>query len=133
MTFALHAAMALRMGKETDQVGIKREQQMYLGVQRRGYINGNLSCQEKTRKLMIQIVNTLTVQAEVGGPMACMYLLGHPDHYTSHEFRPFFWKAFVHEANKSWEQPQLEHSGDATMDKVTLQKVNGNIIGLSHL
>jgi len=95
------------------------------------FINGNLSHQEKTRKLMIQIVNTLTVQAEVGGPMACMYLLGHPDHYTSHEFRPVFWKAFVHEANKSWEQPQLEDSGDALMDKVILHKVNGNVIGLS--
>jgi len=95
------------------------------------FINGNLSCQEKTRKLMIQIVNTLTVQGEVGGPMACMYLLGHPDHYTSHMFRPFFWKAFVHEANKSWEQPQLEDSGDVMMDKVILHKVNGNVIGLS--
>lgn len=40
---------------------------------------------EKARALMTKIVNPLTASSEMGGPMAAMYLLGHPDHYTSHK------------------------------------------------
>jgi hypothetical protein len=34
---------------------------------------------------------------EIGSPMASMYLLQNPDHYTSHIFIPFWWKLFVNE------------------------------------
>jgi len=46
---------------------------------------------------MIQIVNTLTFKAEVGGPMACMYLLGHPT-ITQVMNSACFLEGFVHEA-----------------------------------
>ncbi|KAI0709817.1 hypothetical protein C8Q76DRAFT_625473 [Earliella scabrosa] len=46
---------------------------------------------------MTKMVNALTAASEIGGPMAAMYLLKHPDHYTNHSFRTFFWKGFVYE------------------------------------
>ncbi len=30
--------------------------------------------------------------------MACMYLLGNPDHYTDHSFVNLYWRSFVNEA-----------------------------------
>ena len=34
--------------------------------------------------------------------MAAMYLLKHPDHYTSHQFRVCYWRSFVTEVMQSW-------------------------------
>ncbi|KAI0083285.1 hypothetical protein BDY19DRAFT_862269, partial [Irpex rosettiformis] len=44
-----------------------------------------------------KIVNALTAKSEIGSPMASMYLLNHPDHYTSHTFQRFYWKPYVNE------------------------------------
>ncbi|KAH9917939.1 uncharacterized protein B0H18DRAFT_938117 [Fomitopsis serialis] len=49
------------------------------------------------RKLITKIVNALTASAETGAPMACMYLLNQPDHYTSHTFCPFYWRSYMYE------------------------------------
>jgi hypothetical protein len=53
---------------------------------------------EKACGLLTQIVNNLTSKLEIGGPMAFMYLLKNPDHYTSHQFRTFYWPSYVHAA-----------------------------------
>ncbi|VDB90195.1 unnamed protein product [Peniophora sp. CBMAI 1063] len=66
------------------------------------YLQGTTSRAEKARKLMVQIVNALTVKQEIGSPMACAYLLGHPDHYTNYKFRPFYWRMFVGEVKRVW-------------------------------
>jgi hypothetical protein len=42
------------------------------------------------RSLMTKIVNVLIAKMEIGSPMACMYLLGNPDHYTGHKFVNFY-------------------------------------------
>src|ERR1700674_5270660 len=47
-------------------------------------IGGNAARKEKAQVLITQIVNSLTAKMEIGGPMACLYLLGNPDHYTDH-------------------------------------------------
>ncbi|KZP15810.1 hypothetical protein FIBSPDRAFT_699418, partial [Athelia psychrophila] len=44
---------------------------------------------------MTQVVNGLTSKTEMGGPLACLYLLGNPDHYKSHEFKPCYWRNYV--------------------------------------
>ncbi|KAH6902964.1 hypothetical protein BKA70DRAFT_1026192, partial [Coprinopsis sp. MPI-PUGE-AT-0042] len=41
------------------------------------------------------ITNALTSKMEIGSPLASMYLLGNPDHYTSHEFVPFYWRKYI--------------------------------------
>jgi hypothetical protein len=52
---------------------------------------------DDARKLILKIVNALSSKMEIGSPMASMYLLENPDHYTSHRFVPFWWKSFVNE------------------------------------
>lgn len=69
---------------------------------------------EKTRKIFTQITNALSAKMEIGGPMASMYLLGNPDHYTSHKFVPFYWKSFVKEARSVW-----EHESEDVLDLET--------------
>ncbi|KZV61308.1 hypothetical protein PENSPDRAFT_554242, partial [Peniophora sp. CONT] len=59
------------------------------------FLQGTHPRAEKARKLMVQIVNAMTVKQEIGSPMACAHLLGHPDHYTNYKFRPFYWRMFV--------------------------------------
>ena len=49
-------------------------------------LGGSLDRKEKARRLLTQIVNNLTSKMEIGGPMASMYLLKNPDHYTNHNF-----------------------------------------------
>jgi len=38
-------------------------------------IGGDLTQREKTRKIITQVVNSLTSKMEIGGPMASLYLL----------------------------------------------------------
>jgi hypothetical protein len=90
-------------------------------------IIGTLPSREKARRLMSKIVNLLAAKLEMGSPMISMYLLQNPDHYTGHEFVPFFWKSFVTEARKSWHETEESFEPD----KVALINHKGKIIGLS--
>src|SRR5882762_4592209 len=58
---------------------------------------------DKARSMMVQIVNSLSANMEMGGPMASLYLLGHDDHYTSHVFRPFYWLPYVNKIKSDWQ------------------------------
>ncbi|KAM6493795.1 hypothetical protein JOM56_010156 [Amanita muscaria] len=58
--------------------------------------------QAVTRSLMIKMINALTAKIEKGSPMASLYLLGNPDHYTSHQFVNVFWKNYVRVARSAW-------------------------------
>ncbi|KAH9946848.1 hypothetical protein B0H21DRAFT_692988 [Amylocystis lapponica] len=64
-------------------------------------INSDLGRSQKAQKLITKIVNALTRQSEIGAPMTSMYLLKHPDHYTSHEFQWFYWHSYLKEAKKA--------------------------------
>ena len=50
---------------------------------------------EKARCMLTKTVNALTSKMEIGGPMASLYLLNNPDHYTSHNFVTVYWKNYV--------------------------------------
>jgi hypothetical protein len=97
-------------------------------------IGGDTTCKEKVRKIFTQVVNSLTAKMEIGSPMASLYMLGNPDHYTSHKFVPFYWKSYVKEAMNAWtdegEGGQIESLGDVK-ENVIINKSNGNFIGLS--
>ena len=67
-------------------------------------IGGTLPSKEQAQRFMTKIANLLSAKAEIGAPMICMYLLGNPDHYKSHEFIPFYWLPFVMEARKAFEE-----------------------------
>jgi PIF1-like helicase/Helitron helicase-like domain at N-terminus len=106
-------------------------------------IGGDDSRNDKARKLMTKIVNSLSAKMEMGSPMACMYLLGNPDHYTNHLFSPFYWQAFVNEARSPWSQTtgnsksvninnDYEYDTEKQpLEKITILKRNGRVVGLS--
>ncbi|KDR65184.1 hypothetical protein GALMADRAFT_43591, partial [Galerina marginata CBS 339.88] len=58
-------------------------------------LGGSSSRQETARALMTKMVNSLTSKMEIGSPMASLYLLGNPDHYTQHKFIKFYWRLYV--------------------------------------
>ncbi|EPS93696.1 hypothetical protein FOMPIDRAFT_1085568, partial [Fomitopsis schrenkii] len=47
------------------------------------------------RLLIVKIVNALSAMQQIGGPTACAYLLGNPDHYTDQVFKTFYWTSYV--------------------------------------
>ena len=90
-------------------------------------LGGTQKRKDKARSLLTKIVNALTAKLEIGGPMASLYLLGNPDHYTNQNFVVFYWKSYVTEVLKSWNQ-----DNDLQSDKIILLKnVDGEYIGLS--
>ena len=97
-------------------------------------LGGDMKRKEKVRKIFTQVVNSLTSKLEIGGPMASLYVLGNPDHYTDHKFVPFYWRAYVKEVKNAWpEEVNLSNlSGDCDVsEKLVVNKNNGQIIGLS--
>ena len=64
-------------------------------------LGGTQKQKDKARSLITKIVNSLTAKLEIGGPMASLYLLGNPDHYTNHDFVVFYWKGYVTEVLKA--------------------------------
>lgn len=77
---------------------------------------------EGARKLILKIVNSLSSKSEIGSPMASMYLLGNPDHYTSHQFVTFWWRGYVSEVARihgSIAEPDEDDWGDDPQEKQT--------------
>ncbi|KAH7903670.1 hypothetical protein BJ138DRAFT_972909, partial [Hygrophoropsis aurantiaca] len=91
-------------------------------------ITGGLERSEKGRKIMTQIVNSLTSKMEIGAPMASLYLLGNPDHYTSHSFVPFYWKSFVYEARHCFIK---EYTDGKDEGNLVLKRVADSVVGTS--
>ncbi|KAF5328283.1 hypothetical protein D9611_014755 [Ephemerocybe angulata] len=57
---------------------------------------------DAARQLIMKMANSLTSKIEIGGPMAAMYLLGHPDHYSSHSFEKLYWRTYVVYVQNEW-------------------------------
>ena len=87
--------------------------------------------QNSARSLVTKMVNALTAKLEIGSPMASMYLLGNPDHYTSHVFVNFYWRSFVREACSVF-STSLEEI-DNIPEKVVLNRSKGKFVALSNV
>ncbi|KAJ3520205.1 hypothetical protein NMY22_g12852 [Coprinellus aureogranulatus] len=88
---------------------------------------GENSRADAARKILMKMANSLTAKLEVGSPMACMYLLGNPDHYTSHEFITFWWKSFVsHITRQEFGSDEAEDT--STTDNVLITRSNGEYL-----
>ncbi|KAF5339625.1 hypothetical protein D9611_011516 [Ephemerocybe angulata] len=84
-------------------------------------ITGDLKAKERARQLMTKIINLISAKMELGAPMISLYLLGHPDHYTGHIFKPIYWRNYAIEVSR----PYLLEDIDDGEDKVVLMKKDG--------
>ncbi|KAF9050142.1 hypothetical protein BJ165DRAFT_1342536, partial [Panaeolus papilionaceus] len=89
-------------------------------------LNGNQPMKEKARSFMTKVVNQLSAKAEMGAPLICLYLLGNPDHYTSHIFVVFYWRPYVVEARRAFNEADRED-----IQKLVILKSRGKLIGCS--
>jgi hypothetical protein len=99
-------------------------------------ISGDVKRKEQVRKILTQIVNSLTAKSEIGGPMASLYMLGNPDHYTCHVFVPFFWKGYVKQVMSAWddEYTSVFHSElEGSAEKVVINKTESGLVDLSKI
>ncbi|KAF8813191.1 hypothetical protein BYT27DRAFT_7032169, partial [Phlegmacium glaucopus] len=97
-------------------------------------IGGSDSQKDKARKLMTKIVNSLSAKLEIGSPMASMYLLGNPDHYTNFSFVPVYWQSFLNSSNLKTRTSGIaapEHKVEEYPEKLTIFKRNGCVVGFS--
>ena len=96
-------------------------------------ICSDIQRKEKVRKIFTQVVNALTAKSEIGGPMASLYVLGNPDHYTNYTFIPFYWRSYVKEVLNAWTQEDSVQAPDldTVRDNVVINKNRGQFVGLS--
>ncbi|KAF7789842.1 hypothetical protein EIP86_000788 [Pleurotus ostreatoroseus] len=89
--------------------------------------------QVKARKLITKVVNALTGKSEIGGPMAAMYLLKHPDHYTPFKFRKFYWYNFVSKVESYWHKGLKERAFNQKQpdEKILLWEKDAEYFGVS--
>lgn len=52
--------------------------------------DATMNAEEKSRRLVLRCYNTLASQQELSGVQVASYLMGWPDHYTTHEFVNLF-------------------------------------------
>jgi hypothetical protein len=96
---------------------------------------------DASRRLILKIVNSLNAKMEIGSPMASMYLLGNPDHYTGHEFVCFWWKSYVTYLNSTCDlHDSAMHTIDGvpspdqnTSDRVRLGREEGVYIATTNI
>ncbi|KAI0083065.1 hypothetical protein BDY19DRAFT_871039, partial [Irpex rosettiformis] len=69
-----------------------------------------------------KIVNALTAQSEIGAPMAAMYLLDHPDHYTDHKFERFYWKRYINEVRDAYITNESKYKDVCLYDWIRLAR-----------
>ena len=81
-------------------------------------------------QLMMRLVNNIGTKMELASPMISMYLLGNPDHYTSHQFTPFYWMQFIQEVMSTW-VPNNNIPSDEQPSRMVIMKKNNWVIGLS--
>ena len=97
--------------------------------------------EDNTRRILLKIVNSLSSKMEIGSPMASMYLLGNPDHYTNHKFVPFWWKNYVNDIQLYWnpitdikmktnqnEDPTCINEGKNDVPHINLNTVNDDTL-----
>ncbi|KAJ7102080.1 hypothetical protein C8R44DRAFT_555561, partial [Mycena epipterygia] len=96
-------------------------------------LGGNWEEKDTARHLMRKMVNSMSSKMEIGSPMASMYLLGHPDHYASHKYVTFWWKAYVLFVRSFWlTETGFRDSDDEEADeKVPIGKQDGIFVATS--
>lgn len=88
---------------------------------------------ERQRLNLLKIANLMNSRVEIGSPMAAMYLLGNPDHYTSHVFKPFWWRSPVEMVENVCAETDGHDLTSVPDERVIVSKHLGNYVALSLL
>ncbi|KAJ7939451.1 hypothetical protein B0H13DRAFT_1587158 [Mycena leptocephala] len=101
-------------------------------------LGGSPQTKKNARVLIMQMVNSLSPKLQIGSPMASMYLLGTPDHYTNLDCKVFWWKSYVKEVMKSWpsSEPSLESDrldDDEDEERVVVAKGADGFVGITNV
>ncbi|KAJ7723247.1 hypothetical protein B0H16DRAFT_1334249, partial [Mycena metata] len=93
-------------------------------------LHGDEKESERSRRLVMKMVNSLSTKMEIGSPMASMYVLGHPDHYSSHTYVPFAWRSYALFVKAFWaaDEVDLDDDKQTSEEKVMLTKHNGQFV-----
>ncbi|KAJ7182678.1 hypothetical protein C8R43DRAFT_868814, partial [Mycena crocata] len=94
-------------------------------------LGGSAKDKDNARHLMRKMVNSMSSKMEIGSPMASMYLLGNPDHYTSHKYVTFAWRPYLQFIRAHWVrdivvEDEEERKNDE--EKVPISKQEGRFI-----
>ncbi|KIK66557.1 hypothetical protein GYMLUDRAFT_140075, partial [Collybiopsis luxurians FD-317 M1] len=73
---------------------------------------------------------------EIGAPLASLYLLNNPDHYTDHMFQHLPWRKFVNWVQKDIDslvanEEEFTDEEDDNDDSLQIKKVHGKYVALS--
>ncbi|KAJ7933338.1 hypothetical protein B0H13DRAFT_1592381 [Mycena leptocephala] len=78
---------------------------------------------------MRKMVNSMSAKMEIGSPMASLYLLGNPDHYTSHTYVTFAWRPYVQFIRKYWLQDKFR--GKGRRGRIPIGRLDGKFVPTS--
>ena len=86
------------------------------------------------RMLLVKTLNALHAKLETGGPMICASLLGNPDHYKSHVFKPLYWYTFMAFVAKQTSFPLSEEIAGPKYSSVVVGTDDAsNVVPVSHV
>ncbi|KAF8134059.1 hypothetical protein K438DRAFT_1641091 [Mycena galopus ATCC 62051] len=91
------------------------------------------------------MVNSLTAKLQIGSPMAALYLLDNPDHYTNCSFKLCWWRSYLAQVKKLWEpiaaeptmeQDKVENADGSPVidqDQVVIMESSGHFVGATNV
>ncbi|KAJ7758274.1 hypothetical protein B0H16DRAFT_1313890, partial [Mycena metata] len=92
-------------------------------------LRGDEKEHERSRQLMMKMVNSLSTKMEIGSPMAAMYVLGNPDHYASHTYVPFAWRSYALFVRAFWASNDIVLDDEGVKEeKVTVTRFEGQFV-----
>ncbi|KAJ6548903.1 hypothetical protein B0H19DRAFT_952479, partial [Mycena capillaripes] len=99
-------------------------------------VGGSERSKDNSRHLMRKMVNSMSAKMEIGSPMASMYILGNPDHYSSHSYVAFAWRPYVQFVRSFWtvgiqDDPMEEGRDDD--ERIPIGRQDGKFVTTSNV
>ncbi|KAJ6562188.1 hypothetical protein B0H19DRAFT_942776, partial [Mycena capillaripes] len=98
-------------------------------------IGGTARDKDNARHMMRKMVNSMSAKMEIGSPMASLYLLGNPDHYTSHKYVPFAWRSYVQFVRSFWiedvQNDGADEYGRDDEERIPICRLDGKFVPTS--
>ncbi|KAJ7917959.1 hypothetical protein B0H13DRAFT_1535830, partial [Mycena leptocephala] len=94
-------------------------------------IGGTEKDKDNARHMMRKMVNSMSAKMEIGSPMASMYLLENPDHYTSHDYVPFACRQYIQFMRSFWVTDSALNEVDDDEERTPIGRLDGEFVPAS--